>query len=124
MDLRVYIPIKFKEKLERRFNPEIATYDEFTKEYKNRVSCVLCDTYLNLGIECKGCPFERFADYKKRIHGCLRWLEVVMGKIPRGLRLMVCLIVWDKKWDKGVRKWFTKLKEMAKELIIWEGKED
>ena len=106
-DLRVRIPIRFKEDLDYRFNPDNAV--EFEGGFEIHMDCPLCQTYFS----CSNCPFHVSISL-----GCFEWMTEVLNREERVFS-STDNVWWHKKDDKLARKQLLMLRKKAKELIIW-----
>jgi hypothetical protein len=121
MDLRVSISIEFKENLEKRFNPDSAIYDEEHKAYSIEIRCALCYEYADLKRGCGECPFRKFEDLRKKLPGCISWIEKVAGKRPSYMCIDFDSVLWSLDVDREVREWLERLRQEAEKLITWIG---
>lgn len=83
-NLKVQLPVRFKEQFERRWNPENAEKWEFRIRHGEpgidvfaiHIPNPLCKEYNH----CKGCPFNKFAPTKCPVRGCEYWMDLVLEK--------------------------------------------
>jgi hypothetical protein len=120
MDLRVHIPIEYKLKLEARYNPDRAWYDEIFGVYRIRGDCELCREFLDKEGTCRNCFFSKVEGLEDEVVPCMSWLLIVVGDWPVGLDIKVDELCWVKRVDTKVREWLKKLREKAEKLIIWD----
>ena len=121
--LTVKIEKRFKKQLSKRFNPRNAENTDsiwLKPEKRINVSCCLCDEYWCGGNEiscCGDCPFYIFETNKR---GCLQWILRIVGKRWSKVFIMGSeCIEWDKENNKQATELLKKLREKAKEYIVW-----
>jgi len=127
-DLKVYIPIRFKEQLERRFSYENRTQKQ---EFIHRISvpCPLCEGFR----KCDYCPFTDWAKragiyidicYGKttiRLGPCWAktWIVMVLeGKNPY-FQLTFENVSWPVQVNEQVKDQFNRLRKAAEGNIVW-----
>jgi len=112
-DLRVKIPLRFKEQLELRF-PDPATIPEGMNVID--LPCPLRRGYWG----CKGCPFARWRESDKW-RGCPAWIDKVMCGVawPVGFVENEQLLKWDLRSRTAVLAWLSEFRRRAAELIEW-----
>ncbi len=117
-DLRVEIPKRFKESLERRFNLKRIEHEMFGDEklYFIRGKCELCSNYFWEQKRCVSCPFGKFG-IKGGLLGCVRWIEKIVGRFC--FTLSETDVNWWEEDDREARQQIKKLVEEAKKLITW-----
>jgi len=116
MDLRVEIPRRFKESLERRFDLRKARSMIGASGRYCVISqcCELCEYYRN---NCGYCPFGKFGKEDGRL-GCMQWMwEVVGDRFYFWLR--VRYVAWWEGFDEEARRQIKELKRKARKLITW-----
>jgi hypothetical protein len=119
--LRVIIPQRFKEKLEERFNPEVAKYELSLKAYFIRVDCALCRYYKASEGACTDCPLAKFS-VRNFFRGCFVWMRKVAGHPPANMRFFIDCICWEETINEKAKAWLNKLRQKAALLISWKGR--
>lgn len=113
--LKVKIPIKFKEALDFRFNPQNAKKTE--NYFVIRKSCPLCKTFIG----CINCPFDQFTKSYTGGHligGCFAWLDKVIE--DRLFTIVGSGVSWRIRSNELARKQLLELRDKAQKLITWE----
>lgn len=119
--LTVKIEKRFKKQLSKRFNPRnsrVSKHGVYGREIN--VGCCLCGEYYNTYNTngCSKCPFREFED--KTANGCIIWLNRILGREwEKIISPTIGKISWCPNNNKEVIKLLKKLRERAKEYIIW-----
>lgn len=140
-NLKVEIPVRFKEKLLAKFDPEL-------KGGANKVSCPLCDEYFKeiehidkktkekmFTDSCSGCPFQKFEKLKNNgvygikfpTYGCSKWLKRVIFPNIQKDETYTIIIAYNAVASyyhypgciEAARKILRQLHEQAKNLVTW-----
>ena len=107
-DLKVAIPIRFKDQLMIRFDLRTLNKDGY-----NFISCPLCDEYKFTGSKCVNCPFKSF-ELPKRV-GCDVWIEKVLKEEMDFTTSTNRVIAYGVKEREQIKR----LKKKARKLITW-----
>jgi len=124
-ELRVEIPLEFRDNLRARFSPDLETDfrvyleepaipgdPDFEPKMIRRVPCQLCEAFK----VCKECPFGRFK--APRISGCWVWITAVLGRRP-SFSGNAHYLWWYPADESEVVLQLEDLVESAKSLITW-----
>ena len=115
LNLKVEIPIRFKDQLMIRFDMR-----KLDKDGINYVSCPLCKEYAkcrssNVFEDCLGCPFNAFKIHGD-IVGCDEWIKKVLNEdeilFASGLGKVIASHPEEREQIK-------RLKKKARKLITW-----
>ncbi len=111
-NLRVKIPKRFKEQLERHFDLRRAKKEVMT--WIIHAECPLCSRYTEM---CEGCPLKRFKDECGEM-GCTAWVKKILGKEPC-FQIESEEVWWRDSLNKKARKGIKEFKKRARRLIEW-----
>ena len=109
-ELRVEIPIRFKERLEHKFDLRRAVWDGNVGCFGP--SCPLCSEFFYF---CEGCPF--YGKFGAERHGCIAWIKRIMYDEKH----IEFLIPWTRETYDIAKRQLRKFKNRIRkyDLIKW-----